>query len=132
MPLIQNTQIDRVEVARCTLSGSRSADLDYCVVFVDRVGVLLEHVHGTLKASERFTPNFPVVSPYFAGVSAFVASITTAATVTYNLNRSQTSWEISRRDKTSGLVSNSCLGILVLKDVANIIFEHCSRRLFVH
>ena len=41
---MQYTQIDRAEVARCTLSVSCSTDLNYSVVFVDRVGVFLEHV----------------------------------------------------------------------------------------
>ena len=40
-PPIQQIQIDRAEVARCTLSVSCSIDLDYCVVFVDQVGVFL-------------------------------------------------------------------------------------------
>ena len=44
-PPIQNTQLDRSEVARCTLSVSCSTDLDYCV-FVDRVGVVFEHMRG--------------------------------------------------------------------------------------
>ena len=42
-------------------------------------------------ASERFTPNFPVVSLYFACLLALVASTTTAASFTKNLNRSQAS-----------------------------------------
>ena len=50
IPPIQNTQIDRAEVVRCTLLVSCSTDLDYCVVFVDRVGVFLEHVHRTFKS----------------------------------------------------------------------------------
>ena len=62
----KNTQIDRAEVARCILLAiSCSTDLDYCVVFVDRVGVFLEHVHRTLKASEQST---------FACLLALVAS----------------------------------------------------------
>ena len=59
--------------------------------FVDRVGVFLEHVHRTLKASERFTPNFPVVSLFIACLLVLVASTETAATITENLNRSQAS-----------------------------------------
>ena len=58
IPSMQYTQIDRAEVARCTLSVSCSTDLNCCVAD-DRVGVFLEHVHRTLKASERFTPDFP-------------------------------------------------------------------------
>ena len=77
---MQNTQVDRTEVARCTLPVSCSTDLDYCVGCVDRVGVFLEHVHTTLKASELFTPNFAVVSLYSACLSPLVASTTTAAT----------------------------------------------------
>ena len=76
---MQNTQVDRTEVARCTLPVSCSTDLDYCVAFVDRVGVFLEHVHGTLKASEGFTSNFSVVSLYIARLLALVANTTTAA-----------------------------------------------------
>ena len=45
-------------MVRCTLSVSCSTDLDYGVVFVDRVGVFLEHMHRTFTATERFTPNF--------------------------------------------------------------------------
>ena len=56
---IQNTQLDRAEVARCTLSVSCSIYLDYCIVFVHRVGVFLEHLHRTLEASERFTSRLP-------------------------------------------------------------------------
>ena len=82
IPSIQNAQINRTEVARCTLSVSCSTDLDYCAVFVDRVGVFLEHMHRTLRASERFTPNFPVVSVLFACLVALVAITTTAATFT--------------------------------------------------
>ena len=44
---IQNTKADRTEVASCTLSVSCLSDLDNCVVFVDGVGVFLEHVHRT-------------------------------------------------------------------------------------
>ena len=99
---MQNTQIDRAEVTRCTLSVSCSTDLYYCVVFVNRVGVFLEHVLKTLKASERFTPSIPVVSPYFACLLVLVASTTTAATFTENLNRSRASFEISRHDKLPG------------------------------
>ena len=80
IPLIQNTQINRAEVARCTLSISCLTDLDYCVVFVDRAGVYLEHVPRTLKASERFTPDLLVVSLHFPCLFALVASTTTAAT----------------------------------------------------
>ena len=49
-------------MARCTLLVSCLTDLDYCVVFVDRVGVFPEHVHWILKASEQFTSNFSVAS----------------------------------------------------------------------
>ena len=66
IPPIQNAQIKLIEVARCTLLVSCLTDLDYCVVFVNRVGVFLKHVHTTLKASEWFTPDFPVISLYFA------------------------------------------------------------------
>ena len=61
---------------------SCSTALDNCVVFVDRVGVFLEHVHRTLKASERFTPNVPVVSLFIACLLVLVASTTTAVTFT--------------------------------------------------
>ena len=77
-----NYLINRSEVARCTLTLSCSTDMDSCVVFLDRVGVFLEHVHGTLKASERFSANFPVVSLYFTCLLALVASIATAAKIT--------------------------------------------------
>ena len=56
------------------------ADLDYCAVFVDWVGVFLAHVHSTLKASERLSSNFSVVSFYISHLLALVASTTTAAT----------------------------------------------------
>ena len=46
----------------------------------DWVGVILEHVQSALKASEQFTPNFPVLSLYLACLLAFVACTTTAAT----------------------------------------------------
>ena len=59
IPPIQNTHIDPAEGARCTLSVSCSADPDYGVVLVDLVGVFLEHVLRTVKASERLTPNLP-------------------------------------------------------------------------
>ena len=49
IPPMQNTQIDRTEVARCTLLVSCSTDLDYCVVSVYRVGVFFEHVHIELE-----------------------------------------------------------------------------------
>ena len=61
-PPIQNTQIDYAEAARCSLPVSSSTDLDYCLIFVDRVDVFLEHVHRTFKVYERFTPNFHLVS----------------------------------------------------------------------
>ena len=88
---IQNTQIDHAEVARCTLSISCSTDLDNCVVFIDWVGVFLEHVHKILKASERFTSNFSVISLYIGCLLDLVASATIVATFTYNLNRLQAS-----------------------------------------
>ena len=69
-------------MARCTLSVSCSTDLDNCVVFVGRVGVFFEHVHRTLKASERFTSNFSIVSLYIACLLSLVASTTTAAAFT--------------------------------------------------
>ena len=83
IPSIQNTQIDLAEVARCTLLVSL-----LIAVFVNRVGVFLEHMHRTLKASERFSTNFPMVSLYFTCLLALVVSTTTAATITSNLNRS--------------------------------------------
>ena len=82
IPPIQNTQIDRVEVARCTLSVSCSTNLEYRVAFVDRVGVFLEHARRTLKASKRFAPDFPVVCLYPACLLAPVASTKTSATLT--------------------------------------------------
>ena len=59
IPPIQNTHIDPAEGTRWTLSVSCSADPDYGVVLVDLVGVFLEHVLRTVKASERLTPNLP-------------------------------------------------------------------------
>ena len=50
-PPIQYTQIDLGDLGQYTLSVSCSTDRDYRVVFIDRVGVFLEHVHRTLKAS---------------------------------------------------------------------------------
>ena len=52
------------------------------VVFVDRVGVFLEHVHRTWKASEWFMSNFSVISLYIACLLTLIASTTTAATFT--------------------------------------------------
>ena len=46
----------------------------------DWVGVILEHVQSALKASEQFTPNFPVLSLSLACLLAFVACTTTATT----------------------------------------------------
>ena len=82
IPPIQNTQIDLTEEASCTLLVSCYTDLDYWVVFVNRVDVFLEHMHRTLKASERFMPNFPVISFYFACLLVLIVSTTTAATIT--------------------------------------------------
>ena len=65
IPPIQNTQINCAEVARCSLLVSCSTDLDYCLVFVDQVGVFLGHGHRILKASEQFTPDSPIISLYF-------------------------------------------------------------------
>ena len=99
IPSIQNKQIDRAQVAGCTLLVSCSTDLDDCVVFVDRlVDVFLEHVHRTLKASERFTAALPVVSLYFTRLLAPGASPASTAIVIENLNRSQASFGISRHD----------------------------------
>ena len=47
-------------MATCTLSVICSTDLGYCVVLVDQVVTFLEHVHKTLKDSEKFMSNFPV------------------------------------------------------------------------
>ena len=69
-------------MARCTLLVSFSSDLDHCFVFVDQVGVFLEHVHRTIKASECFTLNFPIISVYFAWLLALLASTRTVATYT--------------------------------------------------
>ena len=49
IPPIENSQIDRAEEARCTLSVSCLTDLDYSVVFVHWVDVFLQHVHRTSK-----------------------------------------------------------------------------------
>ena len=56
---IKITSITCIEAARCTLFVSFPTYLVYSVIFVNRVGVLLEQVHRTLKASEQFTPDFP-------------------------------------------------------------------------
>ena len=82
IPLNQNIQIDRTKVIARTSSVSCSTDLDDCVVFVDRVSVFLEHVHRTLKASERFTPNFPVISFHIESLLALATSVTAAAKFT--------------------------------------------------
>ena len=62
---MKNTQINRAEVARCTLSESCSTDLDYRFFF-DWVDVFLAHVRRTLKASEGFlnqtSPSFLFIS----------------------------------------------------------------------
>ena len=108
IPPIQNTQIDHAEVARCTLSVSSLTDLDYCVAFVNWVGVFLEHVHKTLKTSELLTPNFLVVSLYIACLLVLVASTTPTATFTSNRNRSQASW---LQNQFSVQFSESCFWI---------------------
>ena len=80
-PLQSNfAQIDLVEVTRCTSLVSCSTE--EIVVFVDRVGVFLEHVYRNFKASGRFSTNFPVVSLYFTCLLALVASTAIAATIT--------------------------------------------------
>ena len=96
---IWNTEMNHAKMKRCTLSGGCMNDLDYCVVLVCLVGVYLEHLHITLKVSEVFTPGFPITSLYFACLLALIASITTTATVTWNMN--QSSFKISHHDKTS-------------------------------
>ena len=92
---------------KCTLLVSGSTDLDYCVVFADWVSVFLEHVHRTLNASERFTPNPPSLSPHFACLFILMARTNTAATFTGSPNWSLASFEISHYDKTSGWFSDS-------------------------
>ena len=72
---IQNTQIDHTEVTRCTLSVGCPTDLDYCVVFVDKVSVFLEHMQKTLKASKCIPLDFTCLL-------APVASTTNTATFT--------------------------------------------------
>ena len=81
IPSIQNTQINSTELARCTLSVSCLTDLDHCVLCVHWVSVSLERMHRTLQASERFTPNFPIISLH---ILAFWRSqqATTVATFT--------------------------------------------------
>ena len=70
IPPIQNTQADRAGVARHTLLVSCPTDLDYCVVFVDQVGVYFEHMKRTLKTCKQCMPDFPIISLYFACLSA--------------------------------------------------------------
>ena len=89
IPPFQNKQIDRVVVARYTALVSCLTGLDDCVVFVDRVGVFLEHMPRILKLSERFPPDFPVVSFLFClylkkkkNCFALVASTATVAAYT--------------------------------------------------
>ena len=94
VPPIQNTQTDCVQVATCTLVVSYSTDLDCCVVFVDWVGLLLEHMLRTLKVCEWFTPNLHVISPYFACILALIAHLKS--------DSSQASVNISCHDKTAG------------------------------
>ena len=50
-------QIDSDEAARCSSSVSFLTELDYCVVFVDQVGIFLEYMLRILKASKDFMPD---------------------------------------------------------------------------
>ena len=124
---MQYTQIDRAEVARCTLSVSCSTDLDCCVAD-DRVGVFLEHVHRTLKASERFTPDFP---SFFFILLAFWLPQQAPEPLQYLLKIWIDHWpagfKISRHVKTSGQFSDSCSCGLRTKVFANTILEHYSQ-----
>ena len=80
IPPIQTIQIDRAEVKRWTLSVCCLTYLDECVILSIESVYFLSTVHRTLKAFERFTADFPVVSFRFACLLALVGSATTAAT----------------------------------------------------
>ena len=127
IPPIQNTQINHAEVKRCTLLVSCSTDLDYCVVFVDWFGIFCKHVHRTLIATERFTPDLPIVSFNFACLLARMVSTITAATYTSDLNWSQASFEITYHNKTSEQFLDGCFCI---KNES--VWEYCSRTLFMN
>ena len=84
-----------------------------------------------LIASEGFTPDVPVVSLYFA----LVASFTTAATFTWNLNHSQASFEIGHSWQNLWAVLRLLFLYWERKCFANAILKHCSQcswRLFVY
>ena len=104
-----------------------TTDLDYCVVFVDQVDVFLEHVHRTLKASERLMPNFLIVFLYFTCLLALVSNTTTtAAILTLDLNRSHPSRlrsQLSRRNFRA--VLGQLFSVLTTKVFANIIRKRC-------
>ena len=108
---------------RCTLPISCSTDPDYCVVFVDRVGVFLEHMHRTLKAFARLPRRF----------SLFCLSSGSRSKHHNGCNNHRKSELItghlrnSRHDKTAGQFSDCCFYI---KDES--VYEYCSRTLFVN
>ena len=79
--LIVGSHQSKIHKSSGKMHVSCLTDLDYCIVFVDRVGVFLENVPRTLKPSERFLTNFPVVSLYFTCFLALVASTATAGTI---------------------------------------------------
>ena len=51
------------------LEWEDATDLNYCVVFVDRVGVFLEHMHRTLRAFARLPRRFSLFCLSFASRS---------------------------------------------------------------
>ena len=81
IPSIQTTQNTCAEVAWCTWSASCLTDLDYCVAFVNQVGVFLEPVFRTLKLLNGLSQTSPTFL-FILLPLALVASITTAATFT--------------------------------------------------
>ena len=80
IPQIQNAQLDTRWNGKMHIVGKLFDWPSLLCCFVDRVDVFLGQVHRTLKASERFRQNLPVVSLYFACLLALVTSTTTVAT----------------------------------------------------
>ena len=92
------------EITLTLTSASDELKIITGVVFVDRIGVFLEHVHRTLKASEWFMSNFFVVSLYIARLLALrvQAPQLLQHSLKICIDHRPAGFEISRHDKTSG------------------------------
>ena len=92
--------------------------------FVDRVSVLLEHVHRISKAYVRFTPDF--LSFFFDLLSFWQAPQPLQHSV-HRLNRSQVNFEIRCREKASPGNSLSVMFVSRTNVFANTVLAHYSR-----